>query len=84
MAGRKKVEYPRVIYGPRGQSKTITGPDQWTPGWTPRPQKDGPSKQVKGAPIPLDRLTLKRRLRETGVPHDRNGSDAYLWGLLRG
>lgn len=80
---RKRVEYPRVVYGPYGASLTIAGPDEWPRGWTATPEGGEAPAQVS-VRIPFARAELKAKLREKGVAFPESAADAELWRRLNG
>lgn len=84
MASRRRVEYPRVIYGPHGASLTINGPAEWIPGWSSTPERaDALAPAHAATVVPVDRRTLKRRLRAAKVPFTESAADSELWRLLQ-
>ena len=77
---RKPAAYPRVIYGPYGASMTIERAEDWLPGWTAEPQKDGSLAAAPQAIPP--RAWLKKKLREAGIPFPESAADAELYRRL--
>lgn len=83
MARRRITEFPRVIYGPYGTSKTIHRAEDWIDGWTAHPQRDdAPAAHHAARPV-LDRVELKRRLRAAEIDFPESASGSMLWAIFK-
>lgn len=82
MARRRFVEYPRVVYGPYGATRTISRVEDWPAGWTATPEKDddvAPSVPIKH---PYTRAELKTLLRTERISFPETAADSELYRLL--
>ena len=83
MRRRRRIsDYPRVIYGPHGASKVISGPSEWLPGWSATPEGDTAPPEHRPAVVPMRRADIKRQLRERGIPFKESAADAELYEVL--